>query len=128
MRPITLLIADSHPTFRESLRQLCEIAGGFVVLAEAATGQEAVKLARALAPEMVLLDRALADLPGIEVTQQIVAASPGTQVLLLSLLGAEGHAEEARRSGARDCLPKDCDPATLLAAIQAAFLRPPAAD
>ena len=103
MAAITVLIADRHALFRRSLRQLCEINGGFRVVAEAATAAELLALAARLRPDAVLADMQLAE---------------------LDFAWDDDTLDQARRSGARAWLAKDCAEAALFAALRSG--QPPA--
>ena len=83
--PIRLVLADDHRLFRESLRALLELHEGIDVVAEAADGEEAVRLAREQRPDVLLLD---VEMPGQSVLTSLVevrAASPGTRVVVLTM-------------------------------------------
>ena len=116
---ITLLIADDHALFRRGLRQLCEINGGFSVLAEAQTGQEAVALARQHKPDVILLDIRMPDLTGVEATRTILDEDPTARILILTMYQQDHYVEAAIRAGARGYLLKTCEEETLFSAIQA---------
>ena len=115
---ITVLIADKHDLFRRSLRQLCETNGGFSVVAEATTAAEALALASQLRPDVALVDMHLAELDGAETMRLLLAAQPELVTILLAFAWDDETLERARRSGARAWLPKDCEEATLFAAIR----------
>lgn len=120
MSGITLLIADNHAYFRDSLRRLCEVNGGFTILAEAETGRQAISLARQLQPDVILMDAQMPDLTGLEATRRIVAENPRARVLILTLFAPEQLSADARQAGASGYLAKDCDEDALFAAIHAA--------
>jgi DNA-binding NarL/FixJ family response regulator len=115
---ITVLIADKHDLFRRSLRQLCEINGGFSVVAEATTATEVLALASRLRPDAVLVDMQLAELDGAETTHRLLAQQPGLVTILLAFAWDDEALERARRSGARAWLAKDCAEEALFAAIR----------
>ena len=118
MAVITVLIADKHPLFRRSLRQLCEINGGFRVVAEATTALELVALAARWHPNAVLADMRLAELDGTATTRLLLAEQPDLITILLAFAWDEDTLERARRSGARAWLAKDCAEAALFAAMR----------
>lgn len=116
----TLLIADDHQLFRRGLRQLCEVAGGFTVLAEAETGAQAVALARQHHPDVTLMDIRMPDLNGVEATRQILQEIPEARIIVLTMYRQDHHVAEAIKAGACGYLLKNCDEETLFAAIRAA--------
>lgn len=100
-----LIICDDHPVYRDGLRlMLTEL--GFEVVAEAATGEEAVELTAALAPTLVMMDLHLPGISGIEATRQITAADPTIGVLVLTMLDDDQAVFAALRAGARGYLLK----------------------
>lgn len=115
----TLLLADDHTLFRNGLRQLCEINGGFTVLAEATTAQEAVALARAHRPDVILMDIRMPGMTGIEAVRQIKREDPAAKIIILTMYQQDQHVAEAIRAGAKGYLLKNCTPETLFAAIHA---------
>jgi DNA-binding NarL/FixJ family response regulator len=114
----TVLIADKHALFRRSLRQVCEINGGFRVVAEAASAAELVALAVRLRPDAVLADMQLAELEGAATTRLLLAEQPALITVLLAFAWEDDTLERARRSGARAWLAKDCTEAALFAALR----------
>jgi DNA-binding NarL/FixJ family response regulator len=101
---VTVLIVDDHPAFRTSARKLLEL-DGFDVVGEAADGASAVELARALDPELVLLDVGLPDISGFEVAKRLARAKP--QVVLTSSRTSRDLGRRVQRSGALGFIPKD---------------------
>jgi two-component system NarL family response regulator len=81
---IRLLLVDDHELMRQGLRAILDRDENLEVIGEAASGRDALELARALSPEIVVMDVAMSDLNGIEATRQIRAACPGIKVLALS--------------------------------------------
>jgi DNA-binding NarL/FixJ family response regulator len=112
------LIADDHPAFRAGLRFLLE-ASGIEVVGEAATGREAVARARELAPDVVLMDLSMPDLNGIEATAQLVAAAPGTGVIVLTMFEQDESLFAAVRAGARGYLLKGAEGDEIVRAVLA---------
>jgi len=83
-KPTTVLLAEDHAIVRQGLRTLLETEGHFAVIGQAQTGREAVELAAALRPDVVLMDIAMPVLNGLEATRQILAANPAAKILILS--------------------------------------------
>jgi DNA-binding NarL/FixJ family response regulator len=117
---IRILIADDHRLFRQGLRQLCEVSGGFQVVAEAETGREALALAWEHQPDVILMDIRMPGMDGVEACRQIVAHQPQTPIIMLTMYRQDRHLTDALAAGACGYLLKNCDEATLFAAIRAA--------
>lgn len=81
---LRVLLVDDHELMREGLRSILEREDGVEVVGEAASGRHAVELARALEPDVVLMDVAMQDMNGIEATRQVRSACPGVRVIALS--------------------------------------------
>src|SRR5207248_4250968 len=84
MQKITVLIADDHTIVRRGLRSLLQTERDVEVVGEAETGRQAVQLALALRPDVVLMDIAMPMLSGLEATRQIIKQLPSRRVLILS--------------------------------------------
>jgi DNA-binding NarL/FixJ family response regulator len=80
-----ILLADDHKLMREGLRMLLEKLGQITIVGEADNGVTAVRMARDLKPDLVLLDIAMPDLNGIEATRRIMTEAPGVKVIALSM-------------------------------------------
>jgi two-component system response regulator NreC len=114
---IRLLLADDHHLVRQSLRALLE-REGFQVLADAADGREAVRLAEQLKPDVAILDVAMPVLNGLEAAQQIQKASPRTKVVLLTMHPEEQYVAAAMRAGVKGFLLKNQAAQDLVRAIE----------
>jgi DNA-binding NarL/FixJ family response regulator len=102
-----LLLVDDHTLLRQGLRRAVEEAG-FDVVGEAGDGEEAVRLAIALQPELVLMDVTMPVLDGIEATRRLRASAPEARVVILTMHGEEDVVDRALRAGAVAYLQKDC--------------------
>ena len=116
---ITLIIADDHALFRQGLCKMCEINGGFSVLAEGETGQEAIVLAREHRPDVILLDIRMPDLTGIEATRLIMQENPAAKILILTMYQQDHYSSAAIKAGAKGYLLKTCEEQTLFETITA---------
>jgi DNA-binding NarL/FixJ family response regulator len=103
--PRTVLIVDDHETFRAAARTLLEV-GGFVVIGEAADGQQALVEVARLAPDIVLLDIQLPDLDGFAVAERLAAIAPSPTVVLVSSRDAVTYGDRLHRAHAAGFLPK----------------------
>jgi two-component system nitrate/nitrite response regulator NarL len=117
--PLNILIVDDHRLFAEGLRSALR-ERGMESVAIAVSGREAIAMARARQPDMVLLDLALPDLDGLTVGQRILADHPGTRILALSGLDDASLARDALRDGFRGYLLKHASLSDLVGAILAA--------
>ncbi len=116
---IRVLIADDHAVVRDGLSLVLSQLDGFDVVGEAATGDEAVKQAVLLKPDVVLMDIQMPGLDGIEATRRITDLVPGVAVLMLSMYGDDAAALGATRAGARGYLLKGAGHADVAAALRA---------
>src|SRR5258708_19246758 len=98
--PTRLLIADDHQMFREGLSALLP-RGEFEVVAETADGQEAIRLARRHQPDVALLDLSMPGLNGVDATREVLRASPGSKVIVITMHKEAPYVVEALRAGAR---------------------------
>ena len=111
---VGVLIVDDQAPFRAVARTVVQLAAGFSVIGEAASGEEAVELAASLHPSLVLMDINLPGINGIEATRQIVAAAPDTVVIMLSTYRADDLPSDAADCGATRYVHKeDFGPAIL---------------
>jgi DNA-binding NarL/FixJ family response regulator len=117
----TILIVDDHPFIREGLKAIIgRIIGAdaqYEVVGEAATGHEALTLAKDLKPDICLMDISLPDQNGIELTREICRLLPKTRVLILSMHSKVDYIAEAIQAGASGYLVKDSAYEKLLQAL-----------
>jgi len=99
--PIRILIADDHPLFRGGLRALLDSVADTEVVAEAATGEEAVEVALALTPDVVVMDINMPGLNGIDATREILDRSEHVKVLVMTMHDDDDAVFAAIRAGAR---------------------------
>jgi len=120
-QPLRLLIVDDHPAFRAGLRLLLESLSEIEieVVAEAEDGEQALQVAIALAPDVIVMDLQMPGLGGIETTRRIVAATPHVRVLVLTMLEDDSSVFAALRAGAHGYLLKGAGQQQLARAIQA---------
>jgi len=120
---VRVVIVDDQEPFRQAARMVVELSDGFDVAGEAASGEEAVELVRALDPDLVLMDVNLPGIDGLEATRRILAEAPRSRVVLvLSTYEADDYEAQALAAGASAFIPKSSfGPDTLEAAWNAAI-------
>jgi DNA-binding NarL/FixJ family response regulator len=115
---IRLLLADDHKILREGLRVMLEQDDAFDIVAEAETGRAAVRLAKELCPDAVIMDIALPDISGIEATREILKDCPETKIIALSMHTEKRYVREMLTAGASAYLVKDSAFDELIRAIK----------
>jgi DNA-binding NarL/FixJ family response regulator len=118
--PVTVLLADDHPVVREGLRGMLDAEPGITVVAEAASGAEAVAMARQHRPHVVLMDLRMPGGDGVAATADIRADVPGTRVVVLTTYETDADIVRAVEAGASGYLLKDTTRRDLVGAIRAA--------
>ncbi|MDB6015947.1 MAG: Two component transcriptional regulator, LuxR family [Pedosphaera sp.] len=119
MKNIRILLADDHTLLRAGIHSLLEKMPGVEVVGEAADGREAMSMVKALLPNMVLMDIAMAGLNGLEATARIIKEFPQVRIIILSMHANEEYVLQTLRAGAAGYLLKDAATAELELAIQA---------
>jgi DNA-binding NarL/FixJ family response regulator len=119
MDEIKILLAEDHLVVREGLRRLLEAEKDMRVIAEAASGEEAVSRCREAAPDLVLMDISLPGLNGVEATRLIKAAQPGVTILVLSAYDNEEFVFAVLKAGAAGYLLKNMRGREIVNAIRA---------
>jgi DNA-binding NarL/FixJ family response regulator len=117
MTPLRIVVVDDHAIMRRGVRDLLESHPGWEVAGEAATGREAVDLARRLQPDIVVMDLSLPELNGLEATRQVRKESPRTEVLVLTMHHSEELARSVLQAGARGYVLKSDADQNLIAAV-----------
>jgi DNA-binding NarL/FixJ family response regulator len=118
MKKISVLLADDHTVVRQGLRALLGAEADMEVVGEAENGRQAVKLASAAYPDVVVMDLAMPLLNGVEATRQIVKSLPQTKVLILSTYGEDDYVRQVSQAGASGYLLKHTAANDLLKAIR----------
>lgn len=117
MASTSVLIADDHTLFAEALEAILSGDGRVRVVGRAQDGEEAVRLARELHPDVVLMDISMPVMDGFEATLRIREHAPGARVLILTGSNAPQDIAAARRAGAAGYVTKDQIAAELVQAI-----------
>jgi two-component system, NarL family, response regulator LiaR len=118
--PVRVLIADDHSVVRQGLRMFLKLDPELEVVGEASNGAEAIQMARALTPDVVLMDLLMPGTDGIAATQRIRAEVPKTEVLALTSVLEDASVVGAVQAGAVGYLLKDTQAEQLCKAIKAA--------
>ena len=104
---VSVLIVDDQAPFRRAAASVVKVTGGFQVVGEAESGEEAVELATSLAPRLVLMDINMAGIDGIEATRRITSMHPDVVVVLVSTYQADDLPADAATSGAAAYVNKE---------------------
>ena len=117
--PIGVLIADDQPMVRAGLRMILELEPDIDIVGEAADGNEAVAVAAATEPDVILMDVRMPNLDGLQATRRIVGSrEDGPRVLILTTFDLDAYVYEALASGASGFVLKDIEPEKLVDAIR----------
>jgi DNA-binding NarL/FixJ family response regulator len=117
-KKITVLLVDDHSLVRRGFRRMLEDESDMDVVGEAGDGEESVKLAKELRPQVVVMDCALPGMNGLQATRQIIENSPSTAVLMLSMHSENTWVRQAIEAGAKGYVLKDAMDLELSAAIR----------
>ncbi len=113
-----VLIADDQALVRVGLRKILDAEPDAIVVGEAGDGEDAVREASRLSPDVVLMDIRMPVLDGIEATRRIVGAQPETRVLILTTFGLDRYVFDSLRAGASGFMLKDAPPEEIGAAVR----------
>jgi NarL family two-component system response regulator LiaR len=117
---IRVMIVDDHAVVREGLRTYLDLSDTIEVVGEARNGKEAIERAKALKPDVVLMDLLMPEMDGISATRGVKEVSPATNVIVLTSFTDDEHITPALRAGATGYLLKDVSAAELVRAIEGA--------
>lgn len=114
---VRILVVDDHPLVREGIRGALSVPG-FAVIADVGSAEEALAIARAERPDVIVMDISLPGMSGIEAAEALCRERPGTRVLMLSVHDHPEYVLESVRAGASGYLRKDSLPAELRDAVR----------
>ncbi len=118
---IRVMVVDDHSIVREGLKHVLEQSGEFEVVGQAADGEEAVRVAAEVSPDVVVMDVRMPGKDGVEACREIMEAAPETRVLMLTVANEETAVLEAVAAGATGYLQKETDRERLLSTVRAVF-------
>jgi len=117
---ISVLIADDHALVRHGIRDFLELQADLSVVGEADSGEAAVRLARELVPDVVLIDLVMPGMGGVEATRQVKQISPHSQIIVLTSYHEDEYIFPALRAGALSYILKDIGPEELAETVRRA--------
>ena len=129
-QPIRVMIVDDHSILRVGLKQVLEATDQFKVVGQAANGAEAIRVAAAVSPDIVVMDVFMPEMDGVEACREIMASAPDTRVLMLTVSTEEAAVVDAVAAGATGYIQKETDQERFLSAVRGVArgeLRVPAA-
>lgn len=115
---ITVLLVDDHALVRRGFRRMLEDESDISVVGEASDGEEAIRLAGELKPQVILMDSALPHVSGLDATRQILASRPASLILMLSMHSEDTLVRQALDAGARGYILKNAVDLELAAAVR----------
>lgn len=129
---VDIVLADDHQAVRKGLRALLSSEPNYQIVAEAASGLEAINSVMQKRPDILILDLMMPDINGLEVMRQLFKNSITTDIIILSMHSDKAYVQEALQYGAKGYVLKDAPPEEILKAIQAVldhnyYLSPPLA-
>ncbi|GAA2857279.1 DNA-binding response regulator [Actinoplanes cyaneus] len=116
--PITVLLADDQQLVRAGFRSLLRRARDIEVVGEASTGDEAIRTARALRPDVILMDIRMPGLDGITAARRVLEENPDTRIIILTTFETDEYVFAALAAGASGFLTKEIDPDGLRTAVR----------
>ncbi|MXY85482.1 MAG: response regulator transcription factor [Chloroflexi bacterium] len=115
--PITVLVVDDHPIMRQGICDLLNGSGRFSVVGEAADGEEALRMAAELKPQVVVMDVIMPRTDGIDACRELMALLPDTRVMMLTAAAQEDAVIDAIAAGATGFLEKYAPPEEFITAV-----------
>ena len=117
---IRVMVVDDHEIVRIGLKQVLDLSGEFEVVGQAADGEEAVRVAAEVSPDLVLMDVIMPRKDGVEACREIMESAPNVRVVMLTASSAEDAVVESVAAGASGYLLKETDMEQLLSALRSA--------
>lgn len=117
---VRILIAEDHAVVREGIRMILDAEEDFEVIGEAKDGEDAIRLTRTLAPDVVVMDISMPRVTGVEATREIMRSNPGTRILVLTMHEEESYVFQLLQLGASGYVLKRAAATDLVEAVRAA--------
>jgi two-component system response regulator DegU len=114
------MLVDDHKALRQGLRRSLEEEEGFSIVGEAADGDEAVRMAPVVQPDVILMDVSMPDMDGVEATRRILQTDPSRRIVMLTMHVDKDIIESAIKAGAVGYLTKDCSIDEIIEAVKMA--------
>jgi len=121
MEKIRILLADDHQILREGLKYILDTQADMKVIGEASDGRQAIKEAKRINPDVLIMDIAMPELNGIEAARQILALYPSIKIIILSMHYSTEHIYQALQAGAMGFVIKDSAGKELMQAVRAVY-------
>ncbi len=115
---IKVLLVDDHELVRIGIKRLLQDVSGMKVVGESATGEEAIRLAKSLIPDVVLMDVQMPGIGGLEATRKMIRHNPDLKVLALTVCDDEPYPSRLLQAGAAGYITKGCAPDEMIRAIR----------
>lgn len=115
---IKVLLVDDHELVRIGIRRLLQDVNGIKVIGEASTGEEAIRLAKELIPDVVLMDVQMPGIGGLEATRKMIRHNPDVKVLALTVFDDEPYPSRLLQAGAAGYITKGCDTEEMIRAVR----------
>lgn len=118
---ISVVLVDDHQLVRTGIRRLLDDAADITVVGEAESGEEAIRLVRERAPEVILMDVNMPGIGGLEATRKLLRVDPALRIVALTVHMDEPYPSRLLEAGALGYLTKGCNEAEIIRAIQAVY-------
>ncbi len=115
---IKVLLVDDHELIRIGIKRLLQDVNGIKVVGEASTGEEAIRIAKELIPEVVLMDVQMPGIGGLEATRKMIRHNPDIKILALTVFDDEPYPSRLLQAGAAGYITKGCDADEMVRAIR----------
>ncbi|MFM1651258.1 response regulator [Brevibacillus sp. B_LB10_24] len=118
LEEISIVLVDDHKLFREGVKRILEMEGGFKVVGEGSDGEEATYLVEEHKPDVVLLDINMPNINGVSAAENVIESNPQTRIIILSIHDDEGYVFRTLRTGASGYLLKEMEAEDLVEAVR----------